>query len=183
MSLTKEQAEELTRLLRTHRGHLKPEDVVEASRPEESTLHTFMCWHTGDDELAARYRLDRARLCLSMLRLREAEETSRPLMRIKDEQERVRLSGMLEQMKKQGARRLINYADGRRGEDGTEGYRDVVQEFASGREGRILRELLRELTQWVNSRGLLHPEFHSHMLCVLTEARRQFGNANDAGAA
>ena len=176
MKLTKAMAEELEGALRHRRGRLRAEDVVEMARSEDSALHNFIGWNKDDDELAAAYRLSRARLALSMLRLRESIETQRPLARVQDEAQRERLAGMLDEMKKSGARRLINYKDGRADEDGnkSDGYADVVSELANGRERKILRELLRELSDWVGSRALLHPRFHAHMLGVVGEARAAF---------
>ncbi|MEM0143270.1 MAG: hypothetical protein QXL94_04890 [Candidatus Parvarchaeum sp.] len=58
-TITAEAQAELERIRISHDGFLRPEDVVEAARPESSPLHHYFDW--DDSEAAAKWRLEQAR--------------------------------------------------------------------------------------------------------------------------
>lgn len=175
LTLNRAQQAELSALLSQHRGVLHPRQIVEVARDASSSLHQLIGWDRDADELADRYRLERARLVLAALKLRADEETQRQTGRIRDEAERQRLNGILAEMKRRESRKLIHYSDDREG-----GYRDVVRELVEGRESSILAQLVKELEGWVSSRATLHPRFHDHMLRVVETVNRTFlANPNE----
>lgn len=57
-------ASELNRIAKEHGGHLRPADVVEAARPEDSPLHKKFEW--DDSEAAERYRVWQARQLIAV---------------------------------------------------------------------------------------------------------------------
>ncbi len=168
--LTQEQTAEIDRLAR--RGAVTAERLMEASRSPKSAFYRFVGWHLDDAVAAAKYRLERARLALSLHRLRLAEADQRVISKIKSDEEQERLRGMVASMEDAGARRLINYADG-------EGYKDVVRELAEGRESMILGQLVAELSQFVRTRAAMHPDFHARMQKVLCEVRQEFSTVTE----
>lgn len=170
MHLTKTQESELLAMIRAGRGKVSPEAVVDAAKSPASSLHSLVGWDRSDDELAHRYRLERARLVLAALKLRDDEETQRQLSRVKSAPERERLASVLAQMEAVGARRTISYETG----NTKRCYRDVVQELTNGNEARVLQQLRRELEIFVQSRACLHPEFFLWMQRVLADANNQW---------
>ena len=58
----------------------------------------------------------------------------------------------------------------------------AAAEYARGRDRKVARELLRELRDWVGSRGLMHPGLHAHMLAALEGARALFDPPEEAAA-
>lgn len=176
MRLSKAQTEALEEVVRRRKGNPRPADVVKAAEHPESPLHRLIGWHRDDDAVARAYRLERARLVLAALRLRESEQQQAEAGRAADARERARLASALAGLKERDARALINYGRG-------DGYVPVMREYADGGEQRILGRLLEGLDAFVRNQAALHAEFHAYMAKVAEEARRKFGPAEAREAA
>lgn len=178
MRLNEQQEATLLALLKQGRGTIRAEDVVETARDPGNPLHKLIGWDRSDDELAARYRLDRARLAIQLLQLRHSEEVQREIGKAKSAEDRERLRNLAKQLEQAGARRTISY--GTAGADRE--YRDIVVEFRNGKEDQVYSQLLKEFEVFVHRRAVLHPLMHKALLPVLAAAERRFDEPNAAKA-
>lgn len=155
--LSKRQEAEIVSLLKRNKGSLRPIHVVKAARRPSSALHRLIGWHLSDEELAHAHRIERARLAIQALRLRQATidscAVSDPSLKIE-----------LQRLVREDARATIRYDF-----DLNEAYRSVAIEVSSGRSGAIRKQIIRELKTFLSTRAVLDSLIHEILSGAIRE--------------
>lgn len=176
--LTEEQRQEVLRLLRQHRGTISAEIVLDFSADSNTALHTFCWWDKSDSDLARRQRLERARLAIAEITLKQAEVELRRTAAERLAPEMRRLEAEIRRLEEGQARRTFSFAE-KRGGTGSS-YTDLVLiKKDPDLEAAMRRQLLKELATFVRTRAFLDREFHECCREFLQEMEERFGDKDE----